>query len=220
MCRCISTPRSQGIFERAPTEELKDRMTAAAEKYREALEDYRRFLATDLRPRSTGTYVIGEENFNRLLGNYFMDYTVDELNAIGEREIENNTRLLEETAREIDPDKTWDQLLRENWLDHVAPWDLFDDLKREKNRAKKIVYEQLVNVPPGLEAEYRYAKEAHYNTIAQGQSGSGPTVFRHGNKHIGYFAIPYIDHYETMDRKSIYMRDWNRSWYIASAYPA
>ncbi len=159
-----------GIIERAPTEELKDRMTAAAEKYREALEDYRRFLATDLRPRSTGTYVIGEENFNRLLGNYFMDYTVDELNAIGEREIENNTRLLEETAREIDPDKTWDQLLREDWLDHVAPWDLFDDLKREKNRAKKIVYEQLVNVPPGLEAEYRYAKEAHYNTIAQGQS--------------------------------------------------
>jgi uncharacterized protein (DUF885 family) len=207
------------IINQAPTEALKNRMTAAAEKYRAALEDYRQFLATNLRPRSRGSYAVGEEVYNRLLTNHFMNYTVEELIAIGEREIENNLKLLEETAREIDPSKTWDQLLRENWLDHVAPWDLFDDLKQEKDRAKKIVYEQLVNVPPGLDAEYRYAKEAHYNTIAQGQSGIGPITFTHGNKYIGYFAIPYIDHYETMDRKSIFMRDWNRSWYIAQHIP-
>jgi hypothetical protein len=207
------------IIDRAPTDALKDRMIAAAEKYRAALEDYQKFLETDLKPRSTGTYAVGEENYKRLLKNHFMDYSVDELIAIGERELEKNIRLLEETAREIDPDKTWDQLLRENWLDHVAPWELFDDLKREKDRAKKIVYDQMVNVPLGLEAEYRYAKEAHYNTLAQGQSGIGPTVFRHGNKYIGYFAIPYIDHYETMERKSIFMQDWNRSWYIAQHIP-
>ena len=76
-----------------------------------------------------------------------------------------------------------------------------------------------MDVPPGLALEYRYAKEAHYNTIAQGQSGIGPMTFIHGNKHIGYFAIPYIDHYETMERKSIFMRDWNRSWYIAQHIP-
>ncbi len=208
-----------GIIERAPNEDQKARMTAAAARYREALEDYRQFLATDLRPRSRGSYVVGEEVFNKLLKNYFMDYTVDELIAIGEREVENNIRLLEETAREIDPTKTWDQLLRENWLDHVAPWDLFDNLKNEKDRAKKIVLEQLVDVPPGLEPEYRYAKEAHYNTIAQGQSGIGPITFTHGNTYIGYFAIPYIDHYETMERKSIFMRDWNRSWYTAQHIP-
>ncbi len=207
------------IIERAPNEDLKARMTAAAEKYRAALEDYRQFLATDLRPRSRGSYVVGEEVFNRLLKNYFMDYTVDELIAIGEQEVENNIRLLEETAREIDPTKTWDKLLRENWFDHVAPWDLFDDLKNEKDRAKKIVLEQLVDVPSGLEPEYRYAKEAHYNTIAQGQSGIGPITFTHGNTYIGYFAIPYIDHYETMERKSIFMRDWNRSWYSTAYSP-
>ena len=95
------------IIERAPDEDQKARMTAAAARYREALEDYRQFLATDLRPRSTGNYVVGEEVFNRLLKNYFMKYDVDELIAIGEREIENNIRLLEETAREIDASKTW-----------------------------------------------------------------------------------------------------------------
>jgi hypothetical protein len=46
------------IIDRAPTDALKDRMIAAAEKYRAALEDYQKFLETDLKPRSTGTYAV------------------------------------------------------------------------------------------------------------------------------------------------------------------
>jgi hypothetical protein len=207
------------IISRAPTGAMAQEMERASTTYRGKLEDYRRFLVEDLRPGEVGDLAVGPKDYQRLLKNHFLGYTVDELVHIGTKLYEETELLMQQTAAEIDADKTWQQLIDENRLDHKAPWDLYTDLAREAERAKKLVYEKLINVPDDISEEYRYVKRAHPMTIPRGASGIGPFGFRHGDSYVGYYSLPSIDQYETLTRKSEFMMDWSRAWYIAQQIP-
>jgi hypothetical protein len=207
------------IIARAPNPALAQEMEEAAQTYRLALEDYRVFLTEELVPGEIADLAVGEKEYLRLLRNFFLDYSVEEMVAIGTELYEETELLMEQTAAAIDPDKTWRQLIEENRLDHRAPWELFDDLTREAERAKKIVYDELINVPPDVIEEYRYVHTAHPMTIPRGASGIGPFGYTHGNSYVGYYSLPSIDQYDTPQRQSEFMMDWSRAWYIAQQIP-
>ncbi len=206
------------LLERSPSASLKERLSAASENYQKRLVDYKHFLETDLKPRSTGTFAIREENYDRMLEDYFLDYTVDELIDWGKRLYDENVALMERVAAQIDPDKTWQELLQENMMDHPAPWELYTTLAREADRAREIVYTKLVNVPEGMTEQYRYVEAGHWATLPRGASGIGPFVFT-GDAHVGYYALPSIDFYDSFERKNELMLDWSRAWFIAQQIP-
>jgi hypothetical protein len=139
--------------------------------------------------------------------------------AIGTRLYEDTERLMEETAAAIDPSKTWRELIEENRMDHPSPWGLYADLAKEAARARILVYDELFYVSPEVTEEYRYVRRAHPVTIPRGASGIGPFGFTHGNSYVGYYSLPSIDEYETDQRKSEFMMDWSRAWYIAQQIP-
>ena len=207
------------IIARAPNPTLAEAMEQAASAYRLKIEDYRVFLTEKLQPGEIADLAVGEKEYERLLRNFFLDYSVDEMVTIGTRLYEETEWLMQQTAAEIDPGKTWQELIDENRLDHKSPWGLYPDLAREAERAKKLVYEKLINVPDDISEEYRYVKTAHPETIPRGASGIGPFGFRHGDAYVGYYSLPSIDQYESLQRKSEFMMDWSRAWYIAQQIP-
>jgi hypothetical protein len=191
------------------------RLLAAAKAFGARLADYRAFLDVDLRPRSTGSYVVGKANYERLLKNRSMHYDISELIELGRTEHEETRRLLEETARQIDPKKTWTEIFQENWLDFPAPWELHRYLKQEAERARKLVYEKLVNVPAGSREEYHYIDAGHYRN--RSRMGYGAAAgFREGGVYATYYDLPSTDQYQKLQDKVELMLDWNRGWILGT----
>jgi len=211
--------RMPGTIEGAPTDALRTRMQNAVDEYSSKLQDYMNFLSEDLRPRASGQAPLGRKEYERALKNFFVDYSVEELLEIGSDLHKKTVFLMEQTAMEIDPEKTWQELIQENRLNHDAPWELFPKLESEAKRARKIVYERLVNVPSGVKETYHYTDDGHPGTYPIGASGIGPFVFMEGDQYHGYYALPTIDDYETLERKAEFMMDWNDSWYIVQQIP-
>ncbi|MGH9335400.1 MAG: DUF885 domain-containing protein, partial [Vicinamibacteria bacterium] len=201
------------IAEKTPT--LKARLLKSAKDFGAHLGDYRAFLDRELRPRSTGSYVVGKANYERLLKNRSMHYDIVELIELGRTEHEKTRRLLEETARQIEPRKTWTEIFQENWLDFPAPWDLHRYLQQEAERARKLVYEKLVNVPAGSREEYHYIDAGHYRN--RSRMGYGASAgFREGGIYATYYDLPSTDQYESLQDKIELMLDWNRGWILGT----
>lgn len=206
------------LLAEAPSAEAASRLQSAVGRYREHLDRYQEFLENDLLPRSDGSFAVGEERFERLLRNYFLDYSVDELIEIGTRLHADTVATMERVARDIDPTKTWRELLDENMMDHPAPWRLFSALGAEAARARELVYTRMVNVPKELSEKYVYVEGGHWETLRRGASGIGPFVFV-GERYVGYYVLPSIDRYEGFERQNELMLDWSRAWFIAQQIP-
>ena len=71
------------------------------------MEDFRDFLDNDLRAGATDAVRLPAEDYERLLANNFLDYSLEELLEIGRRVHEETRQNLDETARMIDPTKSW-----------------------------------------------------------------------------------------------------------------
>ncbi len=87
-----------------------------------ALQDYQNWLQRDLLPRSHGDFRIGSENYRKkLLYDEMVDTPIEELLRIGYDNLHLNQQAFQETARQIDPNKTPQQLLEELGKDHPRP---------------------------------------------------------------------------------------------------
>ena len=68
-------------------------LTAAADTALEALEGYRKFLREDVLPRSTGTWVLGKENYDYILKHrWFLDADADAILARGQQALSRKPR--------------------------------------------------------------------------------------------------------------------------------
>jgi uncharacterized protein (DUF885 family) len=130
-----------------PPEGLRD----AHEQGIAALDDYRAFLETEVRPRADGQLGIGADLYNYYLREtYFLDDDVESLQRKGEGYFAETVAALEETARSIDPKRTWQQLIEENRKHHPTAENLLAEWEKEVARARRHVIEHnLVFVPDG-----------------------------------------------------------------------
>ncbi len=208
-----------GVAQNTKSQELKEGLFSEAQEFSEHLSNFRRFLDTDLRRRSTNVLPrVSENDYNRLLKNKFLDYTIDELREIGNRVHEETRNNLIETAKMIDPHKSWLKIHQEQSLDFPPPWELHSWLQKEADRARALVYEKIVNVPSGMEEEFRYIEAGHYRNLYRMGFGisSGITV---GNNLFGYYDIPTTAQFDTWEEKAGFMMDWSRGWIIAQQVP-
>jgi uncharacterized protein (DUF885 family) len=132
----------QGVKDAALWEEFQ-RTNAAVVK---ALENFRRFLQSDLLPQSQGDFRIGEDNFRKkLLNDEMVNIPLDQLLEIGYADLHRNQQRLKETAALIDPNASAREVLTSLEKDHPAPDQLLPTFRnllgglREFIEAKKIV---------------------------------------------------------------------------------
>ncbi len=123
------------------------------EKAASALDDYARFLNTDLRPQAVEGLGIGQELYDYYLREtYLMNEDTESILEKGETYFTETIRLLEETARKIDPGKTWPDLIRENRRRHPEAGNLLKAWEREIVRARRHVMEKSLAVIPDGES--------------------------------------------------------------------
>jgi uncharacterized protein (DUF885 family) len=92
-----------------------------------ALNDYQKWMKSNLLPRSNGSFAIGADNYRRkLLYDEGVDIPLDRLLEIGMADLRKNQEWFKETAKQIDPNRDPQEILKDMQKDHPEPAKLLD----------------------------------------------------------------------------------------------
>ena len=122
-----------------------------------SLQDYEKYLKTDLLPRSAGDFRLGAANYaKKLLYEEMVDTPLDRLLEIGYDDLRANQKKFRETAALIDRNKTPQQILAEVEHDHPAPGKLLDAFRETTTQLREFINAHKIitipsQVPPILE---------------------------------------------------------------------
>ncbi len=128
--------------------ELKKEILAEAENIGDVLTDFEDFL-TDLEETATGNYAVGKEIFDELLQeHHFLSHDAESLMEKGKELVEDTHKELQQLARQIDANKTWQELIEETKQEHPSEEELLDFYKQECDKVKQFVIDnEIVNIP-------------------------------------------------------------------------
>lgn len=127
-------------------------LSAAADTALATLDGYRKFLREDLLPRSTGTWVLGKENYDYILQHrWFLDADADAILARGKQAFEETEALAQQVAQRLQPGaKHWTEVYEKLKDDHPTAGGIKQAYQAKIDAAKAFVIEhKIVTLPPG-----------------------------------------------------------------------
>jgi uncharacterized protein (DUF885 family) len=127
-------------------------LSAAAETALVALDGYHKFLREELLPRSTGTWVLGKENYDYVLKHrWFLDADADAILARGKQAFAETEALAQQVAQRIQPGaKHWTEVYEKLKDDHPSADGIKQAYQAKVDAAKAFVIEhKIVTLPPG-----------------------------------------------------------------------
>jgi uncharacterized protein (DUF885 family) len=118
-----------------------------------ALQDYEKWMKTDLLPRSNGDFRIGADAFSKkLLYDEMVDTPLDRLLQIGYADLHKNQAEFERVAKEVDPAKTPKEVLAELAAIHPAPDHLLASFHDQFNGLVQFIREhKIVTIPSDVQ---------------------------------------------------------------------
>jgi uncharacterized protein (DUF885 family) len=135
-----------------PDPKLLEELRAAAVDASRALDDFAGWLQRDLLPRARGDYVLGRDRFMELLRlSEGVDVTPELLVALGERELKDARRRVDEAARQLAggrPNVDVNKLVEE---DHAKPEELLAVAQQTLEAMVAFVKAQHLVTPPPVE---------------------------------------------------------------------
>ena len=150
----------------------KEELLNSSHDARIALESYIEFLESGLPQRPQGQWEIGTETYDALLKDqYLLPYDSDELFEFGLREFERTVSELEELAQQIDPTRTWQEIIVEIKNDYPDPQNMIEVHQEWVDKAQDhflsmnlipIPWEQRVDVVPRAEYLRRLSYYGNY----------------------------------------------------------
>ena len=128
---------------------LLDRLEAAADRTRIALQEHVAWLRADALPRSNGAWQTGPEGFEQLVALRELEASADEILAVGEQMLSDETAARLAVCAEIDPTLSPAEvgdLVKEN---HPATFpEALEAYRESMDRARAFVVEQDLATPP------------------------------------------------------------------------
>ncbi|MGQ0552704.1 MAG: DUF885 domain-containing protein [Planctomycetota bacterium] len=115
----------------------------------EALTNYRDDLQRRILPNADGEFAVGRAHFDFLLRElHLLDLDADRLLALGREQFARTVADLESTARAIDSERGWRELLAEMMEEHPSAEELLPAYLDEVARARQYLLEHdLVSIP-------------------------------------------------------------------------
>ncbi len=103
--------------------------------------------------QANGHFPVGEDFFNHRLRTMFMvDMDAQALYEFGQEQLDRAQQALREVARDIDPTRSWEELLEDIKADHPTAEQLLASYAYEIQQAEAFVREKdLVSIPDGAE---------------------------------------------------------------------
>jgi len=179
-----------------------------ASRAKEGIERYVLYLKEGL-PKSTGSFAAGKDVYEFYLKRYhLLDMDSAVLLALGHREWKATLGLLEETAKKIDPAKTWQTILEAMKKDHPKAGDLVETYKREVAKARQFMIDKkIVSLPEGekLEIIETPAFERSSTPYAAYQA-PGPL----DTSRVGHFYVTPVDAKATPEEQEAQLAGHNR----------
>lgn len=125
------------------------KLAGPCEKAARALEDFSRYLETDLAPRAAGEFAVGREHYVRLLRHrHFLDVEPEALRAFGHRLLGAINDELRDVTRALRGDDDVAALAAAIQADHPAADRLLDEYRTQMGAARQFVQNHdLVTMP-------------------------------------------------------------------------
>ena len=135
----------------APDGEARNAMLVEAKDARAAIDEFTRWLRTDLLPRAAGKNALGAEYVEaRYRAEELIDAKVQELLAIGVRELSREQAMFVAKAKDIDPTTDFLTVWRRIRTDHPAPGGLVDATRKAVDDLQQFVETKgLASIPAG-----------------------------------------------------------------------
>ncbi|HSA94336.1 MAG TPA: DUF885 domain-containing protein [Terriglobales bacterium] len=173
-----------------------------------ALRDYERFLRKDLLPRSKGDFRIGADLFRKkLLYEEMVDTPLDQLLATAYADLRRNQAAFAETARQIDPARSPQEVLDAIERDHPAPGQLLDAVRKTLGSLLQFVVEhQIIGVPSGRHLRVEETPPFMRATSSASLDASG-AFEQHVNEAFYHVALP--DPAATPEQVESHMRSFS-----------
>lgn len=144
------------------------------------LESFNRHIEwlTSILPSSNGKFAIGEAMFNEMLQkDYLMNHTADTLIEQGWELLNNTKEQMRELALEIDPAKTWSEIIEQMKNEHPVAEEVLATYIRESDKVKQFVRDHdFVDFPPNEEL-ILIETPLHMRSLFPYAGYSGPAVF-------------------------------------------
>jgi len=139
---------------------LEKKILSANKKVIAALEDYLAYLKKLLKS-SKGDFALGEELFEKKLAlAQRLDYSAKELLDLGWEIFRQTEKELEAVAKEIEPDKTWADVVKKLRQVRPEPEKLLETYQEEVRKLKKFLAKNQIVPLPGDE-ELKVVKTPH-----------------------------------------------------------
>jgi uncharacterized protein (DUF885 family) len=157
-----------------------------------AIEAYGVFLKNELLAKSRGDFATGAEHFNfKLEKEHMLPYKSEEILAYGYEAKHSTEEDLKRIARQIDPNRSWVEIVDEVKNTHPPAAGLLAAYRGEMERAKKFVQDKnLVSVPRNEVLEV-ISTPAFYRPVLPFAAYMNPAPFEEQQK--GYFFVTPVD---------------------------
>jgi uncharacterized protein (DUF885 family) len=181
-----------------------------------ALNDYEKFLRTEMLPKSNGDFRLGAESYAKKLAyEEMVDIPLDRLLQIGYDDLHANQKRFREIAAKIDPKKTPQQVLADLEKDHPAGDKLLDAFRAQIVTLRDfIIAKKIITIPspvlPILEETPPF--ERALTTASMDTPGPYETVAKEA-----YFNVTLPEKDWKADRVEDYLRGLNRGTILSTA---
>ena len=172
-----------------------------------ALESYKRFLETDLLPRSNGSFAYGATLYQQALAaNEMIDTPLDELLRIAEADRQKNEAAFQATAKQIDSTRPADTVLASLQANHPAPDKLLATTQSALDELRQfIVDHHIVTIPPSEPAHVKETPPFMRSTTSASMDTPGP--FEKARLE-GFYNMTLPDSRWPRAEQSDFMRQW------------
>ena len=172
-----------------------------------ALGDYKTYLQKTLLAKSTGSFAYGDEVYRLALADYEMiDMSPADLLSTAEADRRKNEAAFQATARQIDANKSADQVLAAMQADHPpadkllqATQDMLDSIRQF------IVDHHIITIPPSDPAKVKETPPFMRSTTSASMDTPGP--FERA-KLVAYYNMTLPDPRWSAAERADFMRQW------------
>ena len=198
-------------------------LSAASNTALTALANYGKFLHKDLLPRSTGTWVLGKENYDYILKHrWFLDADADTILERGKKAFAETEAQAQEVAQRIQPGaKDWTEVYEKLKDDHPRADGIKQAYQAKIDAARAFVIEhQIVTLPPG---ERVITVDTPPAMRRSSPFGTFQAVDAFGDSLEGKLVLTPIEDWMTQQQRNDRLRSHHNAWIpiiaVHEAYP-